>query len=74
MGNELIEQIARAVRAHGLAAVARKLGIPRQSLASVLVGACREGTRALAVSRWQERSDQGSRIGDLRGPGVRFGE
>jgi hypothetical protein len=55
-----IEEMAREVRTRGLASVARELRIPRQTLGGVICGACREGSRELALMRWRERSGRPS--------------
>lgn len=52
--DQALTQIRADVQQRGLVAVARDLQIHRQSLASVLAGSAREGTRALACLRWQE--------------------
>lgn len=53
---ETLGEIADYVRAHGLAAAAREIDFPRQTLGTVLCGASRKGSRQLAIARWRGRA------------------
>lgn len=48
-----LEPVRAAVQARGLLPVARDLGMPRSTLASVLSGAARPGTVLLVLVRWE---------------------
>ena len=50
----MVEQIMAEIRARGLAAVARDLGMPRLTVSSVLLGHAREATKMLCGLRWAE--------------------